>query len=57
MSRPTDTEIRTAIEYALRHHPLEEEVEGDEGSYVNEITDVETLLPFVNCLLSELGVI
>ncbi|WP_158001277.1 hypothetical protein [Brucella inopinata] len=57
MSRPTDTEIRTAIEYALRRHPLEEEVEGDEGSYVNEITDAETLVPFANCLLAELGVI
>ena len=55
--KPSDVDIRNAIDYALRRCPIEESAEGDEGESVMEITDPATLTPFVMCLLEELGVI
>ncbi len=57
MNKPSDVDIRNAIDYALRRCPIEETAEGDEGDFVMEITDPATVTPFVICLLEELGVI
>ncbi len=56
-SRPSDVDIRNAIDYALRRHPVEESADSDEGECVMQITDPEALTPFVMCLLEELKVI
>lgn len=56
MSRLTDVEILNAIDYALRRNPIEESADGEEGECVMEITDPQTLVPFVMTLLEELKV-
>ena len=57
MSRPSDVDIRNAIDYALRRHPVKESADGEEGESVMTITDPNTLTPFVICLLEELGIL
>ncbi|WP_418459866.1 hypothetical protein ACNT8L_05785 [Brucella intermedia] len=57
MSQPSETEIQNAVEYALRVHPVCEELEGEDGSWMAEIYHAEPLMPFVMCLLRELKVI
>ncbi|HWD14307.1 MAG TPA: hypothetical protein VG519_13235 [Pseudochrobactrum sp.] len=57
MGQPTETTIFNAIEYAMRREPVTE-VGGDEGGeYEVEIYDANSLLPFVMCVLRELGFI
>lgn len=57
MNKPSDVDIRNAIDYALRRCPIEESAEDDDGEFVMEITDPATVTPFVMCLLEEPGVI
>lgn len=57
VTRPSDVDIRNAIDYALRRHPVEESADSDEGECVMQITDPNALTPFVMCLLEELKVL
>ncbi len=57
MAQPTETTIFNAIEYAMRREPVTEIAAYEDGDFEVEIYDANSLLPFVMCVLRELGVI
>lgn len=56
LNQQTETTVINAIEYALRHEPVTETSADEGGEYEVEIYEASSLLPFVMCLLRELGV-
>lgn len=57
MKTPTETTIINAIEYAMRREPVTEVGADECGEYEVEIYEASSLLPFVMCVLQELGVV
>lgn len=57
MKQPTEMDVFNAIEYAMRREPVTEVGVDESGEYEVEIYDANSLLPFVLCVLRELGVI
>lgn len=53
----TETAAFNAIEYAMRREPVTEVGVDEGGEYEVEIYDANSLLPFVMCVLRELGLI
>lgn len=57
MKQPNEMDVFNAIEYALRRNGVTETAADEGGEYEVEIYDANSLLPFVLCVLRELGVI
>lgn len=55
--QPKETEIRNAVEYALRHERVYETAGAEDGEYEAEIHDPDSLMPFAMALLRELKII
>lgn len=56
MTAPTENTVFNAVEYAMRHEPVDEWGSDEMGEFKFTIEDPHSLMPFVMCLLRELGV-